>query len=118
METKGHDFKLIEAKGVVKAVFSMEEVLIGICQYPLAKSRVDMTFAAPTLSKISSTRGLITPAFNISSTSFFIASLCEYATRYAFWGVVSCVDNMFYQWSPPWTAGEDVSLCTVFPQPG
>ncbi len=41
-----------------KAVFSSAEVFVEICQYPLAKSRVDRIFAAPTLLKISSTRDI------------------------------------------------------------
>ena len=58
MQAKRHHFKLKQTEGVANAVFSQEPGAKGICQYPLAKSRVVTTMAELVLSNISSMRGI------------------------------------------------------------
>ena len=47
VQAKRHHFKLKEAEWGSKGSLSREAADIGICQYPLARSRVEMIVAEP-----------------------------------------------------------------------
>ena len=54
MESKGITLDSYNPKGVQKAVFSCDALSNGICQYPIARSKVDITLVGPIFSNSSS----------------------------------------------------------------